>query len=81
MSWIDEIEPESADGQLRSYFDRMQDEYDMEPNVLSVLSLYPEAMRDLMNFGKTVLNGPGPLPRKNREMLAVRVSSINECHY
>jgi alkylhydroperoxidase family enzyme len=78
MSWINEGDVDDKREQLLK---EMREKYDMEPNVLTVLGLSPDLMESVMQIGGTVLQGEGPLERKHREMIAVRVSSLNECEY
>lgn len=50
-------------------------------NIVSVQSQLPEVMRDSMRLYTSIMYGPSPLTRVQREMLAVVTSQHNDCHY
>ncbi|MDP9144257.1 MAG: carboxymuconolactone decarboxylase family protein [Actinomycetota bacterium] len=50
-------------------------------NIVSIQSQLPEVMRDSMRLYSSIMFGPSPLSRAQREMIAVVTSSVNECHY
>lgn len=50
-------------------------------NIVSVQSQLPEVMRDSMRIYRTIMFGPSPLTRAQREMMAVVTSQANDCHY
>ncbi|HXV69930.1 MAG TPA: carboxymuconolactone decarboxylase family protein [Acidimicrobiia bacterium] len=50
-------------------------------NIVSVQSQLPEVMRDSMRIYLSIMYGPSPLSRAQREMMAVVTSQANECHY
>lgn len=52
-----------------------------EDNILRVHSIHGRVMQLHFDLYKEVMHAAGPLTRKQREMVAVVVSSINQCHY
>jgi alkylhydroperoxidase family enzyme len=50
-------------------------------NIVSVQCQLPEVMRDSMRLYGSIMFGPSPLTRAQREMLAVVTSKANACHY
>lgn len=50
-------------------------------NIVSIQSQLPEVMRDSMRLYSSIMYGPSPLSRAQREMMAVVTSQVNECHY
>lgn len=50
-------------------------------NIVSIQSQLPEVMRDSMRIYRSIMYGPSPLSRAQREMLAVVTSTANDCHY
>ncbi len=50
-------------------------------NIVSIQSQLPEVMRDSMRIYQSIMFGPSPLTRAQREMMAVVTSQANECHY
>lgn len=49
--------------------------------IVQVSSLGPQATRASLALYQVLMHGPGPLPRRMREALAVVVSRINGCGY
>lgn len=50
-------------------------------NIVAIQSQLPEVMRDSLRLYQSLMFGPSPLTRAQREMIAVVTSSANECHY
>lgn len=50
-------------------------------NIVSIQCQLPEVMRDSMRIYQSIMFGPSPLSRAQREMMAVVTSQVNECHY
>lgn len=50
-------------------------------NIVSIQCQLPEVMRDSMRIYQSIMFGPSPLTRAQREMMAVVTSQANECHY
>ena len=50
-------------------------------NILQIHGVHPEVMRQHYELYLELMHRPGPLSRTRREMLAVRVSALNGCHY
>ena len=50
-------------------------------NIVSIQSQLPDVMRDSMRIYRSIMYGPSPLSRAQREMMAVVTSQANDCHY
>lgn len=50
-------------------------------HILRVSTVNPEALLAHLAFYRALHLAPGPLSRVRREMIAVAVSQLNECHY
>lgn len=50
-------------------------------NIIQIHAIHPAVMRQHYELYREVMHGPGPLTRREREMLAVRVSALNSCRY
>lgn len=50
-------------------------------NILQVHGVHSAVMRHHYDLYVALMHRRGPLSRMQREMIAVTVSSINECHY
>jgi alkylhydroperoxidase family enzyme len=80
MSWIEEVPPHEAQGPLAEVYRRIAPSGRIA-NILSVQSLHPAGLRDHHVLYRTLMFGPSPLTRAEREAIAVEVSRANRCHY
>ncbi|MBK6791389.1 MAG: hypothetical protein IPG80_02345 [Anaerolineales bacterium] len=81
MPWIKQISIEEATGLLKTQFDTALKRAGRVWHIVHIMSLNPRALRDSIGFYSTLMMGESPLSRVQREMLAVVVSTVNECHY
>jgi alkylhydroperoxidase family enzyme len=81
-AWITIIPQQEADEELQMAYAVSVDPASGEPaHILGVQSLNPQAMQDHVALYHTLMFGPSPLSRRQREMIAVVVSSVNKCVY
>lgn len=52
-----------------------------DDNILRIHGVHPAVMRQHYELYLQLMHRPGPLSRVQREMIAVRVSALNRCHY
>jgi hypothetical protein len=50
-------------------------------NIIQIHAIHPAVMRQHYELYKELMHRPGPLTRRERELLGVRVSALNRCHY
>ncbi len=50
-------------------------------NIIQIHAVHPAVMHRHYELYLELMHRPGPLTRRQREMLALRVSVLNECHY
>tara|TARA_B100001079_G_scaffold232210_1_gene212298 strand:- start:153 stop:398 length:246 start_codon:yes stop_codon:yes gene_type:complete len=81
MAWIDIIDEENAEGSLKEQYDQLIEPWGGVDNILKLHSLNPESLAAHVQLYKTLMYGKSPLRRTDREMIAVVVSTINQCHY
>ena len=81
MAWIAEIDEREAKGSLKDQYSKLKEPWGGIDNILKVHSLNPESLAAHVQLYKTVMFGKSPIPRIDREMIALLVSSINQCHY
>ena len=81
MAWIAEIDEREAEGSLKDQYSKLKEPWGGIDNILKIHSLNPESLVAHVQLYKTVMFGKSPIPRINREMIALVVSSINQCHY
>lgn len=81
MAHIHTLGYEEATGVARREYDAAMRRAGRIWNIVSVQSQLPEVMRDSMRIYLSIMYGPSPLTRAQREMMAVVTSQANECHY
>lgn len=81
MAWIRIIPREEAGEPLRREYEEAERRAGRVFNIVAIMSQNPAAMKASMGLYLTLMYGPSPLSRAQREMLAVVVSVANDCHY
>ena len=81
MPWIREIKPKDASGLLKRQLDSAIRRAGRVWNIVQIMSINPMALKDSIRFYQTLMMGDSPLTRSQREMLAVVVSTENDCYY
>ncbi|MDE2807532.1 MAG: carboxymuconolactone decarboxylase family protein [Gemmatimonadota bacterium] len=81
MPYIDIIPLKRATGLLKKQYEAALARAGRIWGIVSIMSPNPRAMKVSMDFYKTLMYGPSPLSRGQREMLAVVVSAANHCVY
>jgi len=82
MAWIRMIPEDDADPELRSIYERMLDPVSGRvDNILSIHSLHPRGLEGHHSVYSAVMRSTRTLRKAEREMIALVVSRINECHY
>ena len=81
MAYVRQIPPDQATGVLKRIFDEAIARAGKVWGILRVQSLNPAALEASIGMYKTVMFGPSPLSRSQREMLATVVSRANDCFY
>jgi len=82
VAWIPMIPEDEATGELAELYSRV-----IEPgssvvdNVLKVHSLHPAGLAAHFELYRAAMSGTAGLRRVDRELIAVVVSRINDCHY
>ena len=81
MAWIKIIDEQNAEGSLKEQYDQLIEPWGGVDNILKIHSLNPESLAAHVKLYKTLMYGKSPLRRTDREMIAVVVSAIYQCHY
>ena len=81
MAYIRYVDDAEAPPELEATYDRLRQRAGYVANILRIHGLNPPSLDAHFAYYKTVVLGRSPLSRAQREMIAVVVSSINECHY
>ena len=81
MAYLRLIEVDEATGALRVEYDAALERAGKVFNIVKAMSLRPQVLSRSIELYREVMFGPSPLSRQERELLAVVVSSANDCHY
>ena len=81
MAFIRYVEEDEASAELRALYDRYRAPAGHVDNILRIHGLNPPSLEAHARLYKTLMHGRSELSRRQREMIAVMVSAINECHY
>ncbi|MFQ5846266.1 MAG: carboxymuconolactone decarboxylase family protein [Candidatus Methylomirabilales bacterium] len=81
MAWIKTVEEQEATGALGEFYAGIKGRMGFVPNILKVYSLRPDVLQAMQPLYETLMFGPSGLTRAQREMIAVLVSKLNNCHY
>ncbi|MFQ5919708.1 MAG: peroxidase-related enzyme [Thermoplasmata archaeon] len=81
MSWIQVIEPRSAEGTLAEVYREVGRRRGEIADIHQVQSLNPRAMKAHLDLYMSIVYRRGELSRAQREMIGVAVSRLNRCPY
>lgn len=82
MAWIEIIDEDGAESELAGLYHQMVDpEFGRVDNIMTIHSLHPGGLRAHHDLYEEVMSGTKSLRKVDREMIALVVSSLNECHY
>ncbi len=81
MAWIRMVDEHEAEGALGEAYGRVTAARGTVANILKIHSVSPPALRAHLDLYRAVMFGPSELSRRERETIAVAVSSVNGCHY
>lgn len=78
---IDLPQVDAMDDDLKAYFEKCDEKLGLIPNVLQAYSFDPDKLRAFMGMYNDLMLSESGLSKLEREMIAVAVSSINQCFY
>lgn len=81
MPYIEVIEHEQAEGELKAIYDGLIESRGKIAEVHKIQSLNPRSIVNHMDLYMTIMFGKSPVKRVHREMMAVVVSKANQCQY
>lgn len=81
MTWIRTLGVDEAEGALKAQYDAAIKRAGRVFGIVRSMSLAPSIMTASMGLYQKIMYAREGLSRKQREMLAVVVSSANNCHY
>ena len=81
-AWIATVDEEEATDELaRTYAECADSTTGRAAHIMKVHSLSPRSMLHHRALYRTLMFGPSPLKRYQREMIGVVVAAINQCLY
>ncbi|HEY1371047.1 MAG TPA: peroxidase [Candidatus Binatia bacterium] len=81
MAWIKTFEESEAQGLLTWVYGFLRWTRGRVPNIVKVSSLHPRLLVTLGPLFRTLMEGPSPLSRAERKMIAIVSSRVNNCFY
>ena len=82
MAWIETVGPDRAEGRLQKIYDAARERAGRVFGILRIQSLDPAILDASMGLYMATTTRPrSPLPRWFRELVATRVSTLNDCFY
>jgi len=81
-AWIDTIDEDEASDELTAAYEECASRSTgLAAHIMKVHSLNPRSMVAHRALYRTLMFGPSPLKRYQREMIGTLVSALNDCHY
>jgi alkylhydroperoxidase family enzyme len=82
MAWIETIPEDRWEGELGDLYPTVSDPaHDRVDNIMQIHSLNHRAMEAHHKLYTSAMSGTASLRKADREMVALVVSTINDCHY
>ena len=81
MVWIKLIHEHEAEGELEGLYADLIEPWGGVDNIMKIHSLNPASLSGHALLYQTLMRGRSDLTLVQREMIAVIVSALNQCHY
>lgn len=82
MAWIETLREDEWEGSLAEMYSEVLDRsYGRVDNIMQIHSLDPSGMEGHVGVYRAAMAGTKTLRKVERELIALVVSQINECHY
>ena len=81
MAWIPMIQEEKAESALKEWYDKLREPWGGVDNIMKIHSLNINTLKGHFEIYLSAMKGTKNLSHKQREMIAVVVSKVNQCHY
>jgi len=82
VAWIATVdEADARDDLVAAYAECADPNTGRAAHILKIHSLNPRSMLAHRALYRTLMFGPSPLKRYQREMISTLVSVLNDCHY
>lgn len=81
MAWIPMIKEDKAEAELKYWYDKLHEPWGGVDNIMKIHSLNVNTLKGHYELYLSAMKGTKDLSHKQREMLAIVVSTVNQCHY
>ena len=81
MAWIPMIQEDKAEDELKDWYDKLREPWGGVDNIMKIHSLNVNTLKGHYELYLSAMKGTKDLSHKQREMVAVVVSTVNQCHY
>ena len=81
MEWIQVIPEDKVEGGLKDWYDKLREPWGGVDNILRIHSINTPTLKGHYELYRSAMKGSRDLTHKQREMIAVVVSTVNQCHY
>jgi alkylhydroperoxidase family enzyme len=83
MARVPYIQKADAPPEVRAIYEDIEKKFQMPEvvNTIKILAHTPDLMPPVLNFVGRLLGAPGRLGVRLRDLISLRVSRINACHY
>ena len=73
--------PEEARGRLKVTYETLESIFMVVPKVFVAQSIRPDLLESIVAYVKRLMIDAHALPRSTKELIAARVSLLNDCAY
>ena len=81
MAWIPMIKEDKAEAELKDWYDKLREPWGGVDNIMKIHSLNVNTLKGHYELYLSAMKSTKDLSYKQREMIAVVVSKVNQCHY
>jgi alkylhydroperoxidase family enzyme len=81
MAWIPMIPEDKAGRGLKDWYNKLREPWGGVDNILRIHSISIPTLKGHFELYRSAMKGSRDLTHKQREMIAVVVSTVNQCHY
>jgi len=81
MAWIPMIQEDKAEDDLKEWYDKLREPWGGVDNIMKIHSLNVNTLKSHYELYLSTMKGTKDLSYIQREMIAVVVSNVNQCHY
>ena len=81
MAWIPMIKEGQAKTELKDWYNKLREPWGGVDNIMKIHSLNVSTLKGHYELYLSAMKGTKDLSNKQREMIAIVVSSLNKCHY